>query len=86
MNTPWIRDIIIPLNPVRLNRDQFIAKYFPQYVKPWRPDYRIHLRPDGRPSRMPIAGDFKSQQTKRDNRINAAFENYNQCFDAQISK
>lgn len=82
MNTPWITDIIIPLNPVRLNREQFIAKYFPQYVREWRPDYRIHLRPDGRCKRMPTAGDAKCQQTKRNNRIDAAFENYNRCFDA----
>lgn len=51
MQTPWLSDLVRVISPVKLTREEFIARYFPQYVEAYQPDYRIRLRPDGRPTR-----------------------------------
>lgn len=79
----WITDLVRELNPTKLSRERFVAKYFPQYVKEWRPDYRIHLRPDGRPTRMPTRGDFKAQTTKRSNIIDREYNQYLAILESQ---
>lgn len=81
MNRPWIADLVRTLNAVKLSRDEFVAKYFPKYVKPWKPNYRIQVKPNGRCVRMPIPGDYKSQETKRTNKINEAYESYLASFE-----
>lgn len=80
MNTPWISDLL-SLRPgaVALTREAFVARYFPRYVEPWRPDCRIRLRPDGRPTRT-LPGNTKAQNTKRTNRVDVAFASYLETF------
>lgn len=59
-----------------LSLEAFTAKYFPQYVKEWRPSYAIRLRKDGRPVRMANAGDSKRQATRRAKILGDAYAQY----------
>lgn len=83
-NTPWIKDLVCALNPVQLDRAAFVALYFPRYVDAYRPPSGIILRPDGRPTRT-TPGNVKAQQTKRENRVDAAFASYQATF-AEVVK
>lgn len=82
---PWLRDFLRTLGtPAKLDRAAFVALYFPQYVEAYRPDYRIRLRSDGRPTRT-TPGNVKAQQTKRDKRIDEAFARYARDYEASYS-
>jgi hypothetical protein len=37
ISQPWIRDILFTSDEL-LTREAFVAKYFPRYVEPYRPD------------------------------------------------
>lgn len=58
-----------------MTRADFVAKYFPRYVEPYRINYGIRLRPDGRPTH-PTNATAQAQNTKRANVIDAAYANY----------
>jgi hypothetical protein len=74
---PWIDYIIRqPQGEPALSRAEFVAKFFPRYVTEWKPSYAIRLNKAGRCVRMTTKGDRQCQQTKRDNRIDAAFNEY----------
>ena len=76
----WIDYIIRqPANAPTLDRAQFVEKFFPQYVQEWKPSFAIKLNKHGRCTRMATKSDRQAQQTKRDNRINAAFSDYLAC-------
>lgn len=68
--------------PPRLSREEFVAKYFPQYVEPYRISHALHLRPDGRPTR-PNPGTWRAQITKRETKISAAYARYCELHQSQ---
>lgn len=77
MNT-YIRDLMALPKPPLLTREQFVARYMPQYVKAYTPNYRIRTYvKDGR-VRIPrvTQGGVKAQVTKRNNRIDSAYADY----------
>jgi hypothetical protein len=67
------------INPPLLSRADFVARYFPQYVKDYRPppgikmvkgaSGRLHVQ-------MTTAGSVKAQVTRRSNRIDSAYVDY----------
>ncbi len=76
----WIRDLVVALpKPELMNREQFVAKYMPEYATEYRPDYRIRTYLD-KNNRLRIPqttkGSIQAQVTKRNNRIDAAYEQY----------
>lgn len=62
-----------------MEREEFVKKYFPQYVQDYRPPTGIRLvksASGGMHVQMSTKGSIQSQVTKRNNRINEAYERY----------
>ena len=72
----WLNDLIVPLQkPPMLSRDEFVGRYMPQYVRPYEPPSGIRLTHSGRPM-MSTKASNQAQVTKRENRIDAAYQEY----------
>ena len=82
MKGQWIKDAWKwDESTKKLTRDEFIQTYYPKWVEPWRPDYRIRLNKHGRPM---ANGNPKVQETKRKNIIDAEYAQYSTVFDSQV--
>lgn len=74
MRLIW-RDVCLPLEkPALLTREEFIAKYLPQYVEPYRPPTGIRLA--GSRVIVSTPASIKAQVSKRNNRIDLAYSEY----------
>ena len=76
------RDMLSFPLPPKLDRAGFVAKYLPQYAERYALPAGLRLRPDGRATN-PTRGTWQAQETKRQNRIDAAFVLYTRLWDAQ---
>lgn len=84
MNASWTRDLVIEINPTRLTREQFVAKYLPQYVREYSPPTGLRLNARGRVM-MSSRGSVRAQVTKREHRIDEAYNDYLKMFEACTS-
>jgi hypothetical protein len=62
-----------------LTRDEFVAKYLPQYTRAYNPPVgiRAHIDKNGK-YRVPMStrGSIQAQVTKRNNRIDSEYAEY----------
>lgn len=79
----WLSDFYsIPI-PLLLSREDFIAKYMPQYVRDYTAPTGIRLNKLGYPMRS-TSGSFKAQVSKREGKIAEAFQAYCQDHAAAV--
>lgn len=80
--SPWFRDFLQLEAPPRLSREEFVAKYLPQYSKPYVPQSGILMRGNGRNCRVVNTGSgAASAISRRENRITEAFNRYLAAYD-----
>lgn len=86
IETPWFRDFFSIPNPPKLSRAEFVAKYMPKYASDYKPPVgiRAYVNKSGRYCvPQTTNGSIQSQLTKRQNRIDEAYQLYCSHWDAQ---
>lgn len=76
------RDLLAYPIPALLSRDDFVARYMPQYRSPYELPSGLRLRRDGRPVK-PTRATHDAQVTKRNNLIEAAYAKYAELHKSQ---